>query len=170
MSIGLIGNAVTAMVTLIGVALGGWVSVRSQDRLWRRDHARQWRDIRLSVYRDFLTAYREYVAFIQEPTAKITAAPHPRNKGEMMPFFDKNGLPYRERLEATRMAATLVSERSETRDAVLILMRRARNLAASRAKQAPSEMPSEMFEALFAAQDAFERAARCELGLTDSLD
>ena len=88
----------------------------------------------------------------------------------MMPFFDKDGLPYREKLEATRMAVTLVSERSETRNAVLALMRRARNLAASRAKQVPSEMSSEMFEALFAAQDAFERAARCELGLADSLD
>lgn len=170
MSADLIGIGITGAVTLLGVALGGWLSVRGQDRMWHRDHARQWRDIRLSVYRDFLAAYREYIAFIQEPTAKITAAPHPRIVGEMMPFFDKDGLPYRQKLEANRMAVTLVSERAETRAALLTLMRRTRNLAASRATHGPSEMPQEMFEAMFAAQDAFESAARRELGLLDILD
>jgi hypothetical protein len=34
---------VTAAVTLLGVALGGWLTVWNQDRMWRREHSRQWR-------------------------------------------------------------------------------------------------------------------------------
>ena len=41
------------------------------------DHARQWRNIRLSAYKDFLSAYREYIAFTVEPAAKIFTEPHP---------------------------------------------------------------------------------------------
>src|SRR5205085_1523959 len=104
----------------------------------------------------------EYVAFVQDPSARISAVPHPRYEGEMMPFFDEDGRLYRQKLEATRMAVSLVSERPETRDALYLLMRRARSVAAARATHSPSEIPSETFEALFAAQDAFEFAARRE--------
>jgi hypothetical protein len=152
-SVNLVGYAVTGLVTLLGVSLGGWLSVRNQDRMWRRDHARQWRDIRLSTYQDFLSAYREFFAFVLDPTAKITAVPHPRNKGDMMPFFDEHGRSYREKLETARMAVSLVSEHPETRDALLLLMRRVRNLAAARAAYSSPDIPSETFEALFAAHD-----------------
>ena len=163
----LAGNAVTALLTLLGVALGGWLSVRNQDRMWHRDHARQWRDIRLSTYKDFLSAYREYIAYAQAPTAKITAVPHPTRDGEMMPFFDDDGRPYKEKLEATRMAVSLVSELPETRDALLLLMRRARSVAAARAVHSPGDITSEVFQELFAAHNAFVSAARRELGLLD---
>jgi hypothetical protein len=64
----------------------------------------------LATYQDFLTAYREYLSFAQDPNAKISAIPHPRRSDEMMPFFDADGRPYKEKLEATRMAVSLVSE------------------------------------------------------------
>jgi hypothetical protein len=59
---------------------------------------------------------------------------------------------------------TLVSERRETREAVLLLVRRVRNLAAARAKYASNDMPSDFFEAVFAAHDDFELEAKRELG------
>ena len=79
--------AITAAVTLLGVTLGEWLSVWNQDRIWRREYARQWRDIRLSAYKDFLSAYRAYLAFVQDPSSKITAVPHPRRPDELMPFL-----------------------------------------------------------------------------------
>src|ERR1700677_2035041 len=97
---GLAGNAITAVVTLFAVLLGGWLSVLNQDRTWRRDHSQQWRDIRLTVYQDFLSAYREYLAFVQDPAAKISAVAHRRRGDDMMPFFDSEGRPHKERLEA----------------------------------------------------------------------
>ncbi|MBM9503675.1 hypothetical protein [Actinacidiphila acididurans] len=45
----LVSNGITAMVTLFAVVLGGWLSTRSQDQLWQREHVRQWRDIRLGA-------------------------------------------------------------------------------------------------------------------------
>jgi hypothetical protein len=158
-------NGITAAVTLLAVLLGGWLSVHNQDRTWRRDHARQWRDIRLAVYQDFLSAYREYLAFVQDPAAKISALPHPRRGDDMMPFFDSDGRPHKERLEATRMAVNLVSEFPETIDALLYLMQRVRNLAAARAIYTPAEMPPDLWDVLFAAHNDFVVATRRELGL-----
>jgi hypothetical protein len=161
----LASNAITALVTLLAVLLGGWLTVRNQDRLWRHDHARQWREIRLATYRDFLTAYREYIAFTLEPTAKITAVPHPRHPGEMMPFFDQAGRPYKEKFEATLTAARLVSELPQTMEAITDLVRQARQVAALRAIYEPGETPADDFAELWDAERAFVGCARLELGL-----
>ncbi|MGC1285561.1 MAG: hypothetical protein WA895_21675 [Streptosporangiaceae bacterium] len=160
-------NGITAMVTLLAVLLGGWLSVRNQDRTWHRDHSRQWRDIRLTAYQEFLAAYREYLAFVQDPAAKILAIPHPRRSDDMMPFFDSDGRPHKERLEAARMAVNLVSESAETIDALLHLMQRVRNLAAARATYEPADMPQDLWDVLFAAHNGFVVATRQELGLAE---
>lgn len=164
---GVASTIVTAVVTLLGVTLGGWLTLWNQDRLWRREHARQWRDIRISAYQDFLTAYREYLAFVQDVNSKITAVPHPRRPGELMPFFDSDGRPYKEKLEAARMTVNLVSERPETSDALFLIMRRVRALAGARAGHSPDEVPDELFDSLFAAHNSFMSAARKELGLPE---
>lgn len=166
-SVNLLSNAITALVTLLAVSLGGWLSLRNQDRMWHRDHERQWRDIRLANYQEFLTAYREYLSFAQDPAAKISAIPHPRRDDEMMPFFDAEGRPYKEKLEAARMGVSLVSELPETRDALLVLMQRVRQIAAARATHSPDDVPEQLYPALFAAHDAFISAARRELGLSE---
>lgn len=134
----LAGNLATAALALLGVLLGGWLSIRNQDRLWRRDHARQWRDIRLNAYKEFLAAYRQYIAFAVEPTAKISAVPHPRSPGVFMPFFDEVGRPYKERIDSASIAARLVSESPETTNAIVRLSRCARDVAASREPAGPT--------------------------------
>lgn len=160
----LVGNAITAVVTLLGVLLGGWLSVRNQDRLWHRDHTRQWRDIRLSAYNDFLSAYRQYFAFTLEPEAKITNVVRPE-LSEPLPYFDEHGRPYKENMDAALMAARLVSEMPETLDALNSLATRVRSIAAARATHAADDIPQERFQQLWKAQQAFLTAARQELGL-----
>jgi hypothetical protein len=162
----LVTSTITAAVALLGVLLGGYLSVRNQDRLWARDHARQWRDIRLSTYRDFLAAYRHYVAFALEPTANITAAPHPRYPGELIPFFDAAGRPYKERLEGEYATLRLVSELQETVQAAIRVLIAVRQIAAARAIVAAAEIPPDAFENLAAAEREFLSAIRRELGLT----
>jgi hypothetical protein len=161
----LLGNGVTAAVTLAAVLLGGWLTVRTQDRLWRRDHARQWRDIRLKAYGDYVTAFRQYIAFTLEPAAKIVAVPHPRRPGELMPFFDSDGRPYKERLEATKTQVLLVAESQTTLDAARRLLLHARRVAADRATHEVGQVPSETFERLWRAERSFVAAARQELGV-----
>lgn len=160
-------SATTAIVTLLGVLLGGWLSTRNQDRLWRRDHARQWRDIRLSAYNEFLSAYRQYIAFALEPKANISAAPHPRMPARMMPIFDEAGRPYREKLEAATMTIRLVSERRETPDAAKDLIDHARRIAAARAKHSEKDIPQELFDDLWRADRKFLVVARQELNLSN---
>jgi len=161
----MVGTVVTALATLCAVLLGGWITSQGQRRSWSREHQREWRDIRLNAYNGFLTAYRQYVSFALEPSARIGATPHPRREGEMMPFFDKEGLAYRERLEASKTLARLVSEHRSTVDALTDLLRHARLVAASRADFDATAIPPERFDALWEAERAFVAAARIELGL-----
>jgi len=98
------GTVATA-ATLVGVLLGGWLTVRKQDRISRRAAARQLRNIRLAPYKDFLSAYRGYLAFVQDPDSKITAMPHPSRANELMQYFGADGRPYREKLEGARVVS-----------------------------------------------------------------
>jgi hypothetical protein len=83
----------------------------------------------------------------------------------MMPYFDENGRPYREKLEAARMKVFLVTESPEVIDTSRFLMRRVRNLAGLRAEYKPGQIPEKAFQDLFDSHNAFTAAARNELGL-----
>ncbi|TWJ22419.1 hypothetical protein [Micromonospora endolithica] len=161
----LIQVCVTATTTMLAVLIGGWLTVRAQDRLWRRDQERQWRDIRLGAYTDFLGAVREYVAFTLNPAARITAVPRPRDPGELMPFFDDAGSRYRERLESTKTALRLVAGQPDVVNGSSALVRQARLLAATRADSAAEALPADRFDALWEAERRFIEVARAELGL-----
>jgi hypothetical protein len=113
-----------------------------------------------------LSAYRQYVAFTLEPTAHITAVPHPRKPGELMPFFDEIGRPYKERLEAGFTAVRLVSELPDTVSTVIGVVTAARQIAAARVTHSESDLPSQAFQKLWAAEQEFLVAVRRELGLS----
>lgn len=161
------GNAITAVVALAGVLLGGWLTLRNQDRAWRREHARQWRDIRLATYAEFLTAYREYISFVLDPAAQIVARPHPGDSSQLMPFFDKNGRPYKEKLEAAKTSVRLVSELPATVATSRQLVLRARHVATATATHSVGEIPHEDFKQLWDAERKFLDASRQELGLSE---
>ncbi|MGC4757647.1 hypothetical protein [Micromonospora trifolii] len=161
----LIQVGVTATTTMLAVLIGGWLTVRAQDRLWRRDQDRQWRDIRLNAYTDFIGAVREYVAYVLNPTARITAVPRPRDPGDLMPFFDDDGSRYRERLESTKTALRLVAGQVEVVSGSSELVRQARLLAATRAGSDAEALPADRFDALWEAERRFIEVARAELGL-----
>ncbi|HEY7812804.1 MAG TPA: hypothetical protein VIC62_06165, partial [Nakamurella sp.] len=120
-----------------------------------------------STYSDFLAAYRQYIAFTLEPTARISAVRHPRRPDELMPFFDEAGRPYREKFEGAIMAVRLVSDRPATSEAAGELINRARHIAAARATHSAQDIPNELFEELWRVQAKFMLATRRELGLTD---
>ncbi|RAO33990.1 hypothetical protein PSN13_02857 [Micromonospora saelicesensis] len=163
--VSLIQAGVTATTTMLAVLIGGWLTVRAQDRLWRRDQDRQWRDIRLNAYTDFIGAVREYVAHVLNPAARITAVPRPRDPGDLMPFFDDEGSRYRERLESTKTALRLVAGHVEVVSGSSELVRQARLLAATRAGSEAEALPADRFDALWEAERRFIEVARAELGL-----
>ena len=162
--------AVTAGTTLVAVLLGGWLTTLAQDRGWRRDHQRQWRDIRLTAYTSYLTAFREYIAYVLQPTAQITAVPRPQPPNDLMPFFDEKGSAYKERLEAAKTSLRLIAGRSGVVRAANAMIRCARLLAADRAMHEPGSIPSERFEQLWSAEREFVLAAREELGLASDFE
>jgi hypothetical protein len=161
---------VTAVSTLVAVVLGGWLTIRAQDRHWRRDHQRQWRDIRLAAYTSYLTAFRQYVAYVLQPTAQILVVPRPRMPADPMPFFDEKGSAYRERLEASKTTLRLVAGRAGVVRASNMMVRYARLLAADRATHEADAIPPERFERLWSAEREFVLAAREELGLANDFE
>ncbi|MGW4679421.1 hypothetical protein ACWEOS_13235 [Micromonospora taraxaci] len=156
-----------AGTTLLAVLLGGWLTTRAQDRLWRRDDQRQWRDIRLTAYTTFLTAFREYVAYVLLPSARITAVPRPHSPHDLMPFFDEQGTRYKEQLEATKTELRLIAGRPEIVAASRTMVQQARLLAAARATHDADALPAERFDELWAAERRFVAAARRELAVRD---
>ena len=162
-----VSNIITAAVTLAAVTLGSWLSGRNQHRERAIDHARQWRDIRLASYVEFVSAYRNFVAFAVDPDARITAAPHPSRPGDLMPIFEERGRAYKEKLEATRTAARLLVEREATAIAISKLTNAARHVAAARADSPGDVLPAKLFDELWNGERTFLVAARRELGLPE---
>lgn len=166
-----VANSVVAgVVALLGVLLGGFLTVRNQDRLWAREHDRQWRDIRLEVYEEFVTAYRAVLAYISSPDAELTAAAHPRRPGEEIPYFSEAGRQLRERMDVAITKIRLVARSDETARSAHRVVYALRDLAAARAKHAHDEMPDDLFRTLFAAQQRFLTAARTEVNLPEIRD
>ncbi|NKE59964.1 hypothetical protein FXN61_25455 [Lentzea sp. PSKA42] len=166
---GLVQVSITATATMLAVLIGGWLTLRAQDRLWRRDQDRQWRDIRLNTYTEFINAFREYVAFLLQADAHISAVPRPRAPGDAMPFFDETGTKYKERLESAKTSLRLVTEQAGLIRASSAMVHQARKLAASRATRSVDELPSAEFDALWAHEREFITHARTELGLSNAL-
>ncbi|WP_209666129.1 hypothetical protein [Amycolatopsis magusensis] len=155
------------MATLIGVMLGGWLTTRNQERLWRREHARHWRDIRLSAYNDFLLAYRQYVVFAVHAAARTSASQGSEKTDGNVPHLDESVIPYEEKLEASAGVVRLVSERQTTPDAAKRLVLRSRQVVAATSDHPEQGTPGELIEQLSRANEEFVTAARLELGLSD---
>ncbi|MEV1110606.1 hypothetical protein AB0I95_18520 [Micromonospora sp. NPDC049751] len=161
----LLANGLTALVALLSVALGGYLSTRAQRRHWDRDHLRHWRDIRLSAFDDFLSAFRSYIAFALNPSAKIDAVPDAYSPGHLMPIFDNEGTDYKERMEAAKTKVRLVAQSQETLDALAQAVQQARQLAADRASSGVGDIAQERIKKVWTAEHAFLAAARLELSL-----
>jgi hypothetical protein len=157
---------VTALTTLLAVLLGSWLTTRWQERLWERDQDRQWRDIRLRGFTEFLTAFREYVAYASIPTVHIEVVTRPGPPHDSMPFFDETGTAYKERLEATKTSLRMITSRSGTVTASTAMVQNARSLAAARATHGVDTIPTEHFERLWRSEHEFVSEARRELGLS----
>jgi hypothetical protein len=157
--------AVTGGVTLVAVLLGGWLTARMQSRQATRDHLREWRQIRLARYDEFVAVHREYVAYMLDPDTTIGSLPHPTRPGVSMPVVGKDGRRYRERLDAARTAVYLVCESAGTRDAARALVAHVRELSAAGGGALVSAAPTSEFDKLWQLERQFVRAARSELGL-----
>ncbi|UNC11848.1 hypothetical protein [Mycolicibacterium holsaticum] len=156
---------VTAGAALFGAGLGAWIPVFRDKRTWQREHEKHWRDTRLEVYKEFLVAHREYLAYILLDGTKIRAAEHPRLQ-EMMPFFDEEGRPVRQRQEAAFTALRLVAMSQETEDTLVKLVKAARQIACARAGgRQPKDIDSKLFATASMYEQEFIDSARREMGL-----
>jgi hypothetical protein len=125
--------------------IGGFMTLKNQERSWAREHQRQWRDIRLKSFMEFVAAYRAMLAYISSPSAEITASPHPRREEQMIPYFDETGRQLREQMEATITQIRLIAQNLETATSAHEVVYDLRSLAAARATQSHDKVPNSLF-------------------------
>lgn len=167
---GIANSIIAGVAALLGVTLGGYVTIRNQERMWKREHDRQWRDIRLQAFDDFVTAYRGMMAYISSPEAGITSTPHPRRAGEWIPYFSESGQLFRERLEIAVSRLRLVVLSGDTSRCAHAVVYALRDLAAARAEHPHDGMPDDLYLRFFEVQQRFLTAARAEVGLPELPD
>jgi hypothetical protein len=156
---------VTAGAALFGAGIGAWIPFFSDKRTWQREHEKHWQDTRLETYKEFLTAHREYLAYVMLDSTIIEARSHPRYE-EMIPFFDAEGRPVRQRQEPAFTALRLVAMSQQTETAMVKVVTSVRQVACARAEHDPKNILSELFAAVSRYEEEFIVAARREMGLS----
>lgn len=156
---------ITGGAALLGAGIGAWIPFFRDKRAWQREHEKHWQDTRLETYKEFLAAHREYLAYVMLDSTKVQARKHPR-LDELMPFFDGEGRPVRQRQEAAFTALRLVAMEQQTEEAMVRLVTGARQIACARATtQDPKDINSELFALTSRYEQEFINAARSEMGL-----
>jgi hypothetical protein len=156
---------VTASAALLGVGLGALLQVHRDKRSWQREHAQHWIETRLDIYKEFIVAHREYLAYVMQESTQIKATAHP-HLTERMPIFDAEGRLIRQRQEAAFTALRLVAVGQDTERAMARLVTAARQVACARADHSdPKNVDSELFVTAQRFERQFINSARKDLGL-----
>ncbi|MEV1173865.1 hypothetical protein [Nonomuraea sp. NPDC049784] len=156
----------SGLMALAGVGLGGLLSSRAQDRAWKREEQRRWRDARRTTYADFVTAVREYRSFVSGPDARVEVWMHPEGT-RLTPAIGQDGAAYQTKMEASFTAVQMAAQDQETLNRAHFLASIARRVAVARAVYGPGQVPSDLDESLFTAEHGFLNSARRDLGLLD---
>ncbi len=154
----------SGVLALVGVGLGGVLSLRAQDRAWRREEVRRWRDARRATYAEFVAAVRQYRAFVTGPDVGVEVWSHPDGT-RLIPGVAAEGAEHQTRMEAAFTAVQLVAQDQETVNKAHLLSSIARRVAVARAVHGAGRVPSELDESLFIAERDFLNCARRDLGL-----
>jgi hypothetical protein len=156
----------SGLIALAGVGFGSLLSSRAQDRAWRREEQRLWRDVRRTTYGDFTAAVRQYRLYVTGPDAWIEVWTHP-DGGRLVPGIGPEGAEYQEHMEAAFTAVQMTARIQETVDRAHLLASIARRVAVARAIYGAGHVPSDLDESLFTAERDFLNSARRDLGLPD---
>jgi hypothetical protein len=162
-----LGVAVGALGALGGVALGSWLSGRSQQGLMRQNHRREDRQSREDAYIAVLVAFRQFRVFLT--TEATTVRLGPPAPGGPVPLIE-GGKDY---LDATQEAIArlhiLEGDDTPVVHAAARLQRSFLDLAEARANRAPGDMSEAAMLAIRAAELDYTRTAHNQLKQLDSL-
>ncbi len=68
------------LMALAGVGFGGLLSSRAQDRAWRHEELRLWRDARRTTYGNLVAAVRQYRSYVSRPAPRLKCGSTPRGR------------------------------------------------------------------------------------------
>ncbi|MEV0611725.1 hypothetical protein AB0I81_00255 [Nonomuraea sp. NPDC050404] len=156
----------SGLMALAGVGLGGLLASRAQERAWKREEQRRWRDARRTAYGEFVAAVREYRSFVSRPDARVEVWLRPDGT-RLIPAIGPEGAEHQTKMEASFTAVQMVARDQETVNKAHYLAGLARRVAVARAVHRPGQVPGDLDESLFTAEHDFLNSARRDLGLLD---
>ncbi len=155
---------IAGLTTLAGVGLGGALTSRAQERAWKREDARAWRDARRATYGGLVAAVRRYRGYVAGPQADVEVWFHPDGE-RLVPGIGTDGAAHQDAMESAFTEVQLTARDQHTVDHAHLLTSIARRVAVARAVHGAGHVPSHLDEALFTAERDFLNAARRDLGL-----
>ena len=152
------------LIALLGVWIGGRLTLRTQRASWERADQQHWRDMRHAAYTEFLGAIRDYRSYIGRSSTKIGARKHTDGL-RLMPEFEPSSSHHIQRLDAAFAQVQLVSPDQGTVDAARRAARISRRVAVAKALEESAVIPYEFDLQFWEAQLAFVNAVRLEFDL-----
>jgi hypothetical protein len=154
------------VAALLGVAVGGLLSFRSQDRAWRREDLQRLRNDRQQAYARMAAAAREYRSYAMRRDAVIEIVSHPDGV-RLIPLFGNDGTHFKQALESAYAELKLVAVDQEIVGTAAMLARMMRRCAVARVLHDGGLVGEKIDTAIWTAERAFIDTARRELGLGD---
>jgi hypothetical protein len=156
--------SLSPLAALIGVWIGGQLTLKTQRASWERAERQHWRDTRQVAYTEFLGAIRDYRSYIGRTTTTIGVRQHADGR-RLMPEFEPSGSQHIQRLDAAFAQVQLVSPDQTTVDAARFAARVSRRTAVAKALNNSSSIPYDFDVQFWDAQLSFVNAVRAEFSL-----
>ena len=150
-----------AVCALAGVALGGWLTARSQRTMLQASHREANVRARESAYSEFIVAYRKFRRFLMTEPGEVRLVE--RAGGKKAAPLINGARDYWEAVEHARAKLELLAGDRIPQDMRRNVHQCFMAIARVRASCGPGEIPDSLVEAAQAAESAFLQAARKDL-------
>ena len=153
-----LGALGSGLAALVGVALGGWLTSRSQRRLLELEHRREQRRSREEAYVALLAAYRRFRVFVLTQAEGVDVVGGPPG----VPLVRDAG-EYSDAVQDATARVQLLSGSADVLSASRALSRAFRDVARARATHPRGAVPDLLIDAARQAELHFAEAARSDL-------
>jgi hypothetical protein len=151
--------------TLVGVALGSWITAASQRGLAREANRRDATRARESSYVEYLAAFRNFRRFVQAEATTVRIVERPEDPGRRTPVI-ADSIRHWEAVENAKARMYIVAAGKP----VLASMKKVEDafydIAEARAEYGVGAIPDSIVTSARAAETAFSRAAHDDLQAT----
>jgi hypothetical protein len=153
------------LVALTGVWLGSWLTLRNARQAAKAEQLHRERENRRSVYSRYLTACRQFVDYLKQPSNRIDVVRSTDNV-LVVPLLAGDGAALRQAVEAASADLLMATHSPEVVEKARELRLAILRFAIDRTDSADGIIPEPTFLTFQSAEQHYLDAARSDLGMT----